>query len=237
MNEKFLSGRVAVVTGANSGIGKAIAFALASSGAQLIVAARRMDLNRKVALEIEWETSSKAFPMETDVSKEEQCIKLIEETVHRYGRIDILVNSAGIMVYSPLEELSTEDFDSVIKTNLYGTFWCSKEAFKQMIRQQAGGYIINISSLAGIDAWSGTAGYSASKFGIMGLTKALADEGKKYDIKVTAICPALVATPMTGVEGENYLQPQDIAQTVLYLLSLSGACWPTEIILPRKGAD
>ncbi|QSR89269.1 SDR family oxidoreductase [Methylacidiphilum caldifontis] len=237
MDEDFLKDKVAVVTGANSGIGKEIAFALSSSGARVVIAARRMDLNRKVALEIEQETSNTVLPIDTDVSKESDCKRLIAQTVNCWGRLDILVNNAGIGIYSPIEELSSEDFDRLLKTNLYGTFWCSKEAFSQMRRQQQGGYIFNISSVAGIEAWAGTAAYSASKFGVMGLTKALADEGKKYNIKVSAICPAMVATPMTGVEGEDYIQPSDIAQTVLYLLSLSGACWPTEIIIPRKGAD
>ena len=99
------------------------------------------------------------------------------------------------------------------------------------------GFIINISSVAGKQAWSGTGTYSASKFGLLGLTHALADEGKADGIKVTAICPALVATPMTGVSGPDYLQPEDIAETVLYLLRLSPAAWPTEIVLERKGAD
>ncbi|TFE67310.1 SDR family oxidoreductase [Methylacidiphilum caldifontis] len=237
MDEDFLKDKVAVVTGANSGIGKEIAFALSASGARVVIAARRMDLNRKVALEIEQETSNTVLPIDTDVSKESDCKRLIAQTVNCWGRLDILVNNAGIGIYSPIEELSSEDFDRLLKTNLYGTFWCSKEAFRQMRKQQQGGYIINISSVAGIEAWAGTAAYSASKFGVMGLTKALADEGKKYNIKVSAICPAMVATPMTGVEGEDYIQPSDIAQTVLYLLSLSGACWPTEIIIPRKGAD
>jgi 3-oxoacyl-[acyl-carrier protein] reductase len=97
--------------------------------------------------------------------------------------------------------------------------------------------IINISSLAGKQAWSGTGTYSASKFGVLGLTHALADEGKADDIKAVAICPAMVATPMTGVSGPDYLQPEDIAETVLYLLRLSPAAWPTEIVLERKGAD
>jgi 3-oxoacyl-[acyl-carrier protein] reductase len=94
-----------------------------------------------------------------------------------------------------------------------------------------------VSSLAGKMAWSGTGTYSASKFAVQGLTQALADEGKADDIKATAICPAMVATPMTGVSGSDYLQPEDIAETVLYLLRLSPAAWPTEIVLERKGAD
>ncbi|CAI9086141.1 NAD(P)-dependent oxidoreductase [Candidatus Methylacidiphilum fumarolicum] len=237
MEANFLNGKIAIVTGANSGIGKEIAYALSASGASVVIASRRMELNQQVALEIETKTFAKTLPLEIDVSKEESCIRLITETVNCFGRIDILVNNAGIGIYAPLDELSTLSFDRMLKTNLYGTFWCSREAFKQMKKQQTGGYIINISSLAGVEAWANTAGYSASKFGVMGLTKAMADEGKRYNIKVTAICPGMVATPMTGVEGVFYIQPEDIAQTVLYLLSLSEACWLTEIVIPRKGAE
>ena len=96
--------------------------------------------------------------------------------------------------------------------------------------------IINICSVAGKQAWSGSGTYSASKFGVLALTQALADEGKEHDIKAAAVCPAMVATPMTGVSGPDYLQPEDCAETVLYLLRLSPAAWPTEIVLERKGA-
>ena len=95
----------------------------------------------------------------------------------------------------------------------------------------------NICSVAGKQAWSGSGTYSASKFGVLALTQALADEGKEHDIKATAVCPAMVATPLTGVSGPDYLQPEDCAETVLYLLRLSPAAWPTEIVLERKGAD
>jgi 3-oxoacyl-[acyl-carrier protein] reductase len=126
-----------------------------------------------------------------------------------------------------------------MKTNLYGTFWCARAAYSQMKRNKSDprGVIINISSVAGKQAWSGTGTYSASKFGILGLTHSLADEGKADDIKAVAICPAMVATPMTGVSGPDYLQPEDVAETVRYLLRLSPAAWPTEIVLERKGAD
>ena len=99
------------------------------------------------------------------------------------------------------------------------------------------GIIINVSSLAGKQAWSGTGTYSASKFGVQGLTQSLANEGKADRIKAVAICPAMVATPMTGVSGPDYLQPEDIAETVLYLLRLSPAAWPMEVVLERRNAS
>jgi 3-oxoacyl-[acyl-carrier protein] reductase len=159
--------------------------------------------------------------------------------VAKFGTIHLLVNNAGIGGGGRVAETRTEDFDRVLKTNLYGTFWCSRAAYSRMKRNQGDprGVIINISSLAGKQAWSGTGSYSASKFGINGLTQALADEGKADHIKAIAICPAMVATPMTGVNGPDYLQAEDIAQTVLCLLRLSPAAWPNEVVLERRDAS
>jgi 3-oxoacyl-[acyl-carrier protein] reductase len=231
-----LDNKIAVVTGGNSGIGKAVAIALAREGAQVVIAGRRQKENERVAEQIRASLGRKTLAVRADVSKEADCERLIAETVKSFGRLDILVNNAGVAGSGEIAHLSTEEFDRALKTNLYGTFWCSRAAFRQM-RSQQGGFIINISSIAGKEAWSGTGAYSASKFGIMALTQALADEGKPHNIKCAAICPALVATPMTGVSGAEFLQPDDIAETVLYLLRLSPACWPTEVVLPRKGAQ
>ena len=148
------------------------------------------------------------------------------------------MNNAGVGGHKVVAKTPTDDFDRILKTNLYGTFWCARAAYRQMQRNEGDprGVIINVSSLAGKQAWSGTGAYSASKFAVLALTQALADEGKVDDIKAVAICPAMVATPMTGVSGPENLQPEDIAETVLYLLRLSPAAWPTEIVLERKSA-
>jgi 3-oxoacyl-[acyl-carrier protein] reductase len=231
-----LQGKTAIVTGGNSGIGKAIAFALAREGADVVVAARRKKENERVASDFQTISGRKALAIQADVAKEADCERLVAETVKALGRLDILVNNAGIYAGDKLADTSTDEFDRVLKTNLYGTFWCARAAFKQM-QKQDGGYIINISSVAGKEAWSGSGAYSASKFGVMALTQALADEGKPHNIKCAAICPAMVATPMAGVRGTDYIQPEDVAETVLYLLRLSPAVWPTEIVMPRKGAE
>jgi 3-oxoacyl-[acyl-carrier protein] reductase len=231
-----LDEKVAVVTGGNSGIGEAIAQALAQQGANVVIAARRQKENERVAAAIRARHKRQALALAADVSRESDCERLIAETVKKFGRLDILVNNAGIFEGGRLVETTSEAFDRVLRTNLYGTFWCSRAAFRQM-QQNGGGYIINISSIAGKQAWSGNGPYSASKFGVMGLTQALADEGKPHHIKCTAICPALVATPMTGLSGADYIQPEDVAQTVLYLLRMSDAVWQTEIVMPRKGAE
>jgi 3-oxoacyl-[acyl-carrier protein] reductase len=233
-----LKSKAAIVTGGNSGIGVAVSTVLAKSGCNVVIAARRQKRNLSVAQELARTFHIKAFAVETDVTRESDCERLIQETVAQLGTLHILVNNAGIGGHNLVAKTSTDDFDRILKTNLYGTFWCARAAYRQMQKNTGNprGVIINISSLAGKQAWSGTGSYSASKFGVMGLTQALADEGKADDIKCAAICPAMVATPMTGVSGPDYLQPQDIAESVLYLLGLSPAAWPTEIVLERKGA-
>lgn len=236
-----LKSKVAVVTGGNSGIGKAIVSAFAREGAFVVVAGRRQNRNQSVAAEMTKAFDAKALAVETDVTREADCDALIAKTVSAFGKIDILVNNAGTGGGGRIVSTTTEDFERVMKTNLFGTFWCSRAALREMEGNKGDGeirgMIFNISSLAGKFAWSGTGVYSASKFGIIGLTQALADEGKETGIKVCAICPAKVATPMTEVKGPDYIQPEDIAATVLYLAHLSPAAWPVEIVLPRKGAD
>jgi 3-oxoacyl-[acyl-carrier protein] reductase len=234
-----LKNKTAMVTGGNSGIGRAIATALAQAGANIVIGARHQKRNLAVADELARKFDVQALPVETDVAREADCERLVQKTVAKFGALHILVNSAGVGGGHLLAQTTSEEFDRVVKTNLYGTFWCARAAYRRMRMNQGDprGVIVNLSSLAGKSAWSGTGTYSASKFGVMGLTQALADEGKADDIKVTAICPAMVATPMTGVSGANYLQPEDIAETVLYLLRLSPAAWPTEIVLERKGAS
>ncbi len=233
-----LKNKVAIVTGGNSGIGFAVATALAGTGSNVVIGARTQRRNLKVAEELGRRFGVKTFAVETNVAREEDCERLVRETAAKFGSVHILVNNAGVGGHELIAKTSTEHFDRILKTNLYGTFWCARAAYRQMQKNEGDprGVIINVSSLAGKQAWSGTGSYSASKFGIMGLTQALADEGKADNVKAVAICPAMVATPMTGVSGPEYLQPQDIAETVLCLLRLSPAAWPTEIVLERKGA-
>jgi NAD(P)-dependent dehydrogenase (short-subunit alcohol dehydrogenase family) len=237
-----LKEKIAIVTGANSGIGKAIASALAKEGANVVVTARRQNENRQVAQELDERFGVKTLAVEVDVSREADCDRLFKETVKAFGTVHILVNNAGIAGGGLIAATTTKDFDRILKTNLYGTFWCSRAGYRQMQmnkprRGEPRGMIINISSVAGKMAWAETGAYSASKFGVLALTQALADEGKKDNIKATAICPAMVATPMTGRHGPEYLQPEDCAETVVYLMRLSPAAWPTEIVLDRKGAS
>lgn len=235
-----LAKKVAVVTGSSSGIGKAIALRFGEEGAQVVVAARRMDLCQQTVEQIK-KKNGEAWAIQTDVADEAQVERLIRETVARYGRLDILVNNAGILGGGRLAETTTDAFDRVLNVNLRGTFFCCRAGFRQM-KTQGGGVILNMSSVAGVQAWAGTATYSASKHGIMALTKALADEGRPFNIKVSAICPAGVADELLDATPEEILRsemidPFDVAETALYLATLGRHTVVHQIVLDRLGAD
>lgn len=233
---------IAIVTGGNSGIGEAIAHALAARGMNLVVAGRRQPENERVATEIEQRHGVKAKPLETDVSREEDCLRLIRDSVELPGTLRLLVNNAGIGGFGKISETSSEAFDRVLRTNLYSAYWCSREAYRILENNDPDpdtglrGAIVNLSSVCGIDAWAETGMYGASKHGMTGLTRAMAEEGAEDGIRVSAICPAMVSTPMTDVSGPDYIEPEDIANTLTYLLDLSPAAWPREIVVNRRGA-
>jgi 3-oxoacyl-[acyl-carrier protein] reductase len=235
-----LQGKVAVVTGSSSGIGKAIALRFGEEGAKVVVTARRLNLCEQTVAHIK-KHGGEAWAIQTDVSDERQVERLIEESVARYGRIDILVNNAGIGGGGRLVATTTESFHEVMKTNLYGTFFCCRAGFRQM-KKQGGGLIINMSSVAGVQAWAGTGTYSASKHGIMALTKSLADEGRSFNIKVSAICPAGVADELVDaspdeIERSEKISPFDIAETAIYLATLGKHAVVHQIVVDRLGAE
>ncbi len=236
---KRLAGKIAIVTGSSSGIGKAIALTFGKEGAAVVIAARRKDLCEKTVAQIRKEGGD-AMAIQTDVTDEAQVERLITETVKRYGRLDLLVNNAGIGGGGRIESTSTETFDRVMNTNLRGTFFCCRAGFRQM--KQNGGTIINMSSVAGVQAWAGTGTYSTSKHGIMALTKSLADEGRAYKIKVSAICPGGVADELVDASPDEILRseqisPYDIAEAAVYLAALGPYAVVHQIIVDRLGAD
>jgi 3-oxoacyl-[acyl-carrier protein] reductase len=235
-----LKDKVAIVTGSSSGIGKAIALRFGAEGASVVVTARRMALCEQTVEQIT-KAGGEAWPIQTDVADERQVERLIEDTVKRYGRLDILVNNAGIVANGRLAEMTTESFDEVMNVNLRGTFFCCRSGFTQM-KKQGGGTIINMSSVAGLQAWAGTGSYSASKHGIMALTKSLADEGRPHHIKVSAICPGGVADELVDASSEEILRsekidPFDVAETAVYLATLGKYSVVHQIVIDRLGAD
>ena len=235
-----LKDKVAIVTGSSSGIGKAIAVRCGAEGANVVVAARRMALCEETVAQI-IKNGGEAWAMQTDVTDERQVDRLIEETVKRYSRLDILVNNAGIVTGGRLAETTTKSFDEVLNVNLRGTFFCCRAGFTQM-KKQGGGIIINISSVAGVQAWAGTGAYSASKHGIMALTKSLADEGRSHHIKVSAICPGSVADDLVNASPEDILcsekiDPFDVAEAAVYLATLGKFTVVHQVVIDRLGAD
>lgn len=235
-----LKDKVAIVTGSSSGIGKAIALRFGAEGAQVVVTARRLKLCEQTVAEIKMK-GGEAWAVQTDMADEREVEQLIEKTVQRYGRLDILVNNAGIVAGGRLAETTTKSFDEVINVNLRGTFFCCRAGFKQM-KKQGGGVILNMSSVAGVQAWAGTGAYSASKHGVMALTKALADEGRAHHIKVSAICPGGVADDLVDASPEAILRsekidPFDVAETAVYLATLGKYAVVHQVIIDRLGAD
>lgn len=189
-----LSGKVAIVTGASRGIGRAVAVRLASSGAQVVAVARGDNAKGTVA-EIE-AAGGKAVAVSADVTDRSSIDAVIAQAVGQFGHIDILVNNAGITRDQLLMRMKTEDWDQVIATNLTAAFGCAQAVIKPMIKQR-GGRIISISSVVGQSGNAGQANYAASKAGLIGFSKALAREVASRSITVNVVAPGLIDTDMT----------------------------------------
>ena len=198
---KALAGRIAVVTGGTRGIGLAIARALAEDGASVVVSGR--DAARLESAVMELEASGAAVVgLAADQSKREDCDRLVDAAKERFGRIDVLVNNAGITRDQLLVRMKDDDWDQVMDTNLRGVFFMTRAAAKSMMRQKSG-RIINITSTAGAMGNAGQVNYSAAKAGVIGLTKAAARELAHWNILVNAVAPGLIGTDMTaGISGE-----------------------------------
>ena len=227
----LLEGKVAEVTGASRGIGRSIALALAGEGAAVIVnyngSKERAD---EVVSEIE-KNGGKAAAIQCNVSDFGQAKEFFADVVKEYGKIDILVNNAGITRDNLIMKMSEEEFHDVIQTNLAGTFNGIKFVTRPMMKQRYG-HIINISSVSGVTGNMGQANYSASKAGVIGLTKAAAKELASRNITVNAIAPGFIATEMTEKLSEavreeackniplrEFGKPEDVAEAVLFLAS------------------
>ncbi|HEY4619337.1 MAG TPA: SDR family oxidoreductase [Nitrospirota bacterium] len=231
-----LKGKVALVTGGGSGIGFAITKALLEEGMRVAICGRDEGKLRKAETELE-KHGGNLLVMPADVSKKPEVDQWVKAALREFGRIDVLVNNAGVARWSDVENITDEHLDYQLNVNLRGPLYCSQVVLPYMKGQQSG-YIINISSICGKSGFAGTAAYSASKFGLMALSDSLREEGASSNIKVTAICPGFVATPMVTdapVPLEEMIKPEDIAKTVLFLLNLSEYAAVKEIVITRKG--
>jgi NAD(P)-dependent dehydrogenase (short-subunit alcohol dehydrogenase family) len=230
-NDLFnLEGKNAIVTGASRGLGKAMAISLAKAGANVAVT-DVLDTSETVK-EIK-KLHRKSFGLKVDVCNKSDVESMVKEIQKKFGRIDILVNNAGILRTGDAEKLNKEDWDKVIEINLTGQFLCAQAVGRHMIENKSG-KIINISSIAGLSGYASSTPYSASKAGVISLTKTLAAEWGKYNINVNAICPGVFATDMTDdylkdeqfinmintkVPLARYAQPDELVGTVIYLAS------------------
>jgi len=237
-----LSGKGAVVTGGAIGIGRAVALRLAEAGASVMIADIDREAGAKTAEEIE-AAGGKAQAMVADASSAADARKMMQAAVEAFGRLDILVNNAGIYPFAPLLEASKELWDQVLGLNLEGTFLCSQAAAQEMIKAGRGGKIVNMASTDAFKSHGATAHYSASKGGVVMLTKALALELAPHGILVNCVAPGGVLTPGTAktreiisqpmgvtpdqiIEGftqrvplQRMAEPDDIAKVVLFLVS------------------
>jgi len=192
-----LKNKIAIITGARQGMGRAHALALAKVGAKVVVADISKEDCEKVVKEIE-KNKGEAMAVKCDVTKKEEVDKMVLATVEKWGKVDILVNNAGICQFFPFLEMSEKDWDRTLDINLKGYFLCAQAAAKEMVKQKSG-VIINIASVAmgqqGI-GFPNIAHYCASKGGIVGMTEALAVELASYNIRVNAVAPGMIETPM-----------------------------------------
>jgi 3-oxoacyl-[acyl-carrier protein] reductase len=226
----MLSDKVAIVTGASRGIGRSIAIALAAQGAKVVASARSVEALEKLTAEIKAD-GGEALAVVGDVAVEEDAKNLVEQAVATYGRVDILINNAGITRDGLLLRMKSEDWDAVLDTNLKGAFLCIRAAAKFMSKQRSG-RIINISSVVGEMGNAGQANYCASKAGLLGLTKSVARELSRRNVTVNAITPGFIATDMTENMTEKARETmseqiplgrlgeaEDVTNAVLFLAS------------------
>lgn len=235
-----LTGRVAIITGAGKGIGKAIALAYARAGADVVLVSRtRADLEA-VAAEV-GQTGRQALVVVADVSAAADVERMVAETLHRFGRVDILVNNAAIAGPMPVIDMPLDHWNRILSVNLTGVFLCSQAVLRPMIEQKQG-KIINISSGSGLRGSAGNAAYAASKAGVIRFTEALAGEVRKHGIRANVICPGPIKTDMLAlrpsagspVDSTNFLEPDDVAGAALFLASDYAGQMTAQIIQVRN---
>ena len=236
-----LNGKVAIVTGGTTGIGRDTAVLFAKEGAKVVVTGRR-EVEGKETVELIRAAGGDGLFVKSDVAKSGDVREMMQKTLEKFGRVDIAFNNAGIEgKWLPIAEQSEEDWDSVIDINLKGVWLCLKYEIQQMLKQGGGGAIVNMSSVAGLIGSAGAATYCASKHGVIGLTKAAALENARSGIRINVVCPAVIETAMAerafGAPEVNkrilalhpigrFGKPMEIAEAVLWMCS-DGASFMT----------
>ena len=243
-----LSGKVAIVTGTSRGLGQYFGRALAKAGADLVITSRKLSSLTKFKQEIE-SLGRKALAVQVDVLSQGDIENMVKAAIKEYGKIDILVNNAGLNIRSPSADFSWEDWDTVLDTNLKGNFFCARAVAKEMIKRRYG-RIINMGSCTCIFGMEGIAPYTASRGGVLMMTKSLAAEWGKYGITVNVLAPGWFKTAQNAALYENkkwveYItsriplnrpgQPHDLDGTVIFLASDASAYITGQIILVDGG--
>lgn len=237
MQSDSLNGKVVIITGAGRGLGRVLALEFAKAGANVCVSARDVQACNRVALEIEG-AGGRALPFKADIFSESDVQALVSATVKHFGRLDIFVNNAGAFDGGALDEMSIETWDKVIATNLRGPFLCTREALRVM-KQQRHGRIINIGSISAHRVRPRSAAYSASKFGLWGLSQVTALEGREYGVTCTCIQPGNIGVERrlassATEDAEPMMAMEEVAHVVLTAASLPAHVAMLEAtVLPR----
>jgi 3-oxoacyl-[acyl-carrier protein] reductase len=232
-----LVGKIALVTGAGRGIGRAVAINLAQSGCRMILTARTSDQLEKVQQEIATH-GGEAVCIPADLTRDEEIAQLVAESNRYWEPADILINNAGWGKRAPIVKGRQEDWDQTFRLNLRAPMILAKALLPPMV-EKGNGAVINIGSISGKTGEANGAAYSASKFGLIGFTQSLYEEVREYGIKVAVILPGFVDTPLIPpnrqLDRSKMIQPADVAQTVHYVLTSPPTCCPVEITLrPQK---
>ncbi|MBD3316880.1 MAG: SDR family NAD(P)-dependent oxidoreductase [Chitinivibrionales bacterium] len=234
-----LGGNVAIITGAGRGIGRAIALALAAAGVRSVLAARTKEeleiLEREISAQ-----GCEALAVPTDLSKENEMVDLVRTTVEKLGRIDIMVNNAGVGMFGPLAQTATEDFDRIMAVNARAPFILCRETIPYLKRHDRA-FIVNIGSVVSTKGYANQAAYSASKHALLGMSKALARELAETDIRVHVLCPGGVDTELVSrarpdLDRSILMQPEEIADIVMFLVTRKGNAVIDEIDIRRASS-
>ena len=234
-----LKGKTALVTGGGRGLGKAVALALAAEGVNVAITGRNENNLKSVAAEIESKGVKSSYSV-FDVTDKKQVFISLEKLQNDFGKFDILINNAGIAAFGGILEMDDEQWEDIVKTNLFGPYYVVKAVVPGMVEKKSGD-VVNISSTAGLKGNALTSAYSASKFGLIGMSESMMFELRKQNIRVTTLTPSTISTDMaktdlkiTDGNPEKVLQPEDFAELVVDLLKLnkramlaSAALWST----------
>ena len=229
-----LENRIAIITGGGRGIGRATALALAKEGANIVLAARTETEIVSVADEVQ-QLGRQAFAIKTDVQQKTEVDAMVTQTLDTFGRVDILVNNAGVAIHNPIPKIREDDWDLTMAVNLKGVFLCTQAVFSHMCEQKYG-HIVNVSSVSGKYGHVNGGAYCASKFAVVGFTETTNNEGKRYGVKASVVCPGPVDTKMRRDNHpddviEHLTLPEDVADLILFLVSQSPRAHTLETVI------